>query len=81
MIIHAVGGGTLTKQERLELASLLVKAGYSVRLGKAKIDGKVTEYVEFSETVPFHTIEREQKNTRVVEGAGPYKEGEHGASE
>lgn len=81
MKIYAQNGGTLTKQERLDLATLLVKAGYSVRLGKAKNDGKTTEYVEFSETVPFHTIEREPKNARAVEDASPYKEGEHGASE
>lgn len=81
MKIYAQNGGSLTRQERLDLATLLVKAGYSVRLGKAKIDGKATEYVEFSETVPFHTIEQEPKNERAVEDASPYKEGEHGASE
>lgn len=47
MKIYAQNGGTLTKQERLDLATLLVKAGYVVSCGKVKVDGKATDYVEF----------------------------------
>lgn len=48
MRIYAQNGGSLTRQERLELASLLVKAGYCVSCGKAKVAGKAVDYVEFS---------------------------------
>ena len=47
MKIYAQNGGTLTRQERLDLATLLIKAGYVVSCGKAKVDGKATDYVEF----------------------------------
>lgn len=48
MRIYAQNGGTLTRQERLDLATLLVKAGYVVSCGKAKVAGKAVDYVEFS---------------------------------
>lgn len=48
MKIYAQKSGTYTKQELLDMATLLIKGGYTVRRGKAKIDGKPVEYVEFS---------------------------------
>lgn len=48
MRIYAQNGGTLTRQERLDLATLLVKAGYVVSCGKAKVAGKAVDFVEFS---------------------------------
>lgn len=43
--------GKLNEQDRLQLATLLIKAGYSVKIGKDKIPGKTTNiiYVEFTE--------------------------------
>lgn len=41
---------TLNESERLELARLLVKAGYTVRIGKEKEGNKAAvHYVEFEE--------------------------------
>lgn len=48
MKIYPQKGQTLTKGELLELAGLLVKAGYSVRLGKAKVGEKWIAAVEFT---------------------------------
>ena len=48
MKIYAQNGGTLTKQERLDIATLLLKAGYVVSVKKVKIDGKPTDVVEYS---------------------------------
>lgn len=48
MRIYAQNGGSLTRQERMEMASLLIKAGYVVSCGKAKVAGKAVDYVEFS---------------------------------
>lgn len=48
MKIFAQKGGTLTKGEMLELAGLLIKAGYTVRLGKAKVVDKFVQAVEFT---------------------------------
>lgn len=48
MRIYAQNGGSLTRQERLDLATLLIKAGYVVSCGKAKVAGKAVDYVEFS---------------------------------
>lgn len=47
MKIYAQKNGTYTKQELLELATLLIKGGYTVRRGKVKINEKPTEVVEF----------------------------------
>ena len=47
MRIYAQNGGSLTRQERLDLATILIKAGYVVSCGKAKVAGKATDYVEF----------------------------------
>ena len=63
MKIYAQNGGSLTRQERLDLATLLVKAGYCVNCGKAKVDGKAVEYVEFSAKPQTVT---ETKKTEVV---------------
>jgi hypothetical protein len=54
--IYAQKGGTSTRQERLDLATLLIKFGYVVSCGKAKIDGKAVDYVEFS-TKPQTVVE------------------------
>lgn len=40
--------GKLNEADRLQLATLLIKAGYSVRIGKEKPPGK-TNYVTFVE--------------------------------
>lgn len=48
MRIYAQNGGSLTRQERLDLATILIKAGYVVSCGKAKVAGKAVDYVEFS---------------------------------
>lgn len=69
MRIYAQNGGSLTRQERLDLATLLVKAGYTVSAKKVKINGKSVDVVEYN-AMP-----------QAVEDSGPYKEGEHGASE
>ena len=47
MKIYAQKNGTYTKQELLDLATLLIKGGYTVRRGKVKINDKPTEVVEF----------------------------------
>lgn len=59
MKIYAQNGGTLTKQERLDLATLLLKAGYTVTVKKIKIDGKATDVVEFN-AKPQAVIESEK---------------------
>lgn len=48
MKIFAQKGRTLTQAEILELAGLLVKAGYQVKLSRAKIENKVVTAVEFT---------------------------------
>lgn len=63
MRIYAQNGGSLTRQERLDLATLLVKAGYCVSCGKAKVAGKSVDYVEFS-AKPQAVVETEK--TEVV---------------
>ena len=47
MKIYAQKNGTYTKQELLDLATLLIKGGYTVCRRKAKINDKPTEIVEF----------------------------------
>ena len=59
MKIYAQNGGTLTRQERLDLATLLLKAGYTVTVKKIKIDGKATDVVEFN-AKPQAVIETEK---------------------
>ena len=41
--------GKMNEEDRLQLASLLVKAGYTVRIGKENIEGKTTTryYIAF----------------------------------
>ena len=46
MKIYPQNGGTLTRQERLDIATLLLKAGYVVSVKKVKIDGKAVDVVE-----------------------------------
>jgi hypothetical protein len=49
--IYAQKSGALNEQERLDIARLLIKAGYTVRIGREKPDGKAngafTYFVEF----------------------------------
>jgi len=40
--------GSLTPAERLQLATLLVKAGFTVRMGKTKEGSKYVSFVEAS---------------------------------
>lgn len=47
MKIYAQKNGTYTKQELLDLSTLLIKGGYTVRRCKMKINDKPTEVVEF----------------------------------
>lgn len=64
MRIYAQNGGSLTRQERLDLATLLLKAGYTVTVKKIKLDGKATDVVEFNakpQTVT-DTVEPEAQN-------------------
>lgn len=56
MKIYAQNGGTLTRQERLDLATLLLKAGYTVTVKKIKLDGKSTDVVEYS-SKPLPAVE------------------------
>ena len=44
--IYEVNGGSLTEAERLELARLLIKAGYTISLGRDKSSGKLRKYIE-----------------------------------
>ena len=48
MKVYAQKDGALSKNERLELAGLFIKAGYTVRLGKMKLGTKTVEFVEYS---------------------------------
>ena len=38
--------GRLVESERIELAKLLIKAGYTVRIGKEKQGSKAVAYIE-----------------------------------
>lgn len=49
MKIYAQKNGTLTQGEMQEIASLLIKAGYTVRLSTAKVsESKRVKAVEFT---------------------------------
>lgn len=48
MKIYAQRNCTLTQGELYELAGLLIKAGYTVRIGKAKVGEKFVKAVEFT---------------------------------
>lgn len=47
MRIYAQKNGSYTKQELLDLSTLLIKGGYTVRRCKVKVNEKPTEIVEF----------------------------------
>ena len=51
MKIYSVKQNGLNDADRLELARLLIKAGYTVRVGSEKPPGKTTNvyFVEFTE--------------------------------
>lgn len=48
MKIYTQKNGALTNGERIELATLLVKAGYSVSIGKMKLGTKSVQFVEYN---------------------------------
>ncbi len=48
MMIFAQQNGSYTKQELLDMATLLIKGGYTVKRGKAKIEGKPVECIVFA---------------------------------
>ena len=51
MKIKAQKGSSLNEAERLEMARLLVKAGYTVRIVKEKDGNKTVSYaIEYSES-------------------------------
>lgn len=43
--ISAQKGATVNNEDRLALATLLIKHGYSVRIGKEKAEGKQTSTI------------------------------------
>lgn len=51
--IYSLKSGSLNEQDRLELARLLIKSGYTVRLGREKPqdkpNGTFVYFVEFTE--------------------------------
>lgn len=49
MKIYPLKNGSLNEADRLEIARLLIKAGYTVRIGKEKTVGKNTNviFIEF----------------------------------
>ena len=47
MKIYPQKNGAYTKQELRDLAALLLKGGYSVRISKRKVNEKPVEMVEF----------------------------------
>lgn len=47
--IIAQNGAVVNTEDRLALASLLLKHGYTVRIGKDKIGGKTVTYIAFEE--------------------------------
>ena len=46
--IEVLKGYTLNEEERLQIARLLVKAGYQVRIVKEKQDGKSVIFIEYN---------------------------------
>ncbi len=46
-MIEAQKGFTLNENERLQMATLLIKAGYSVRITRIKQDGKSSICIEY----------------------------------
>ena len=46
MKIYTQPNGKLTEQDRLQLATLLIKAGYTVRIHKEMINSKPVQVVE-----------------------------------
>lgn len=51
MKIFSQKGSTLNENDRLDLARLLIKAGYRVRIGKEKLNGSntYTYFIEYEE--------------------------------
>nr|DAN05742.1 MAG TPA: hypothetical protein [Caudoviricetes sp.] len=49
--IYPQRGGALNENDRLDLARLLIKAGYKVRIGKEKMNGgrTYTYFIEYEE--------------------------------
>ncbi|WP_238724975.1 resolvase [Diplocloster agilis] len=61
-IICNSANGKLTEDEKLKLARLLVKAGYTVRVGKFKPEGK-TVYVHYIE----YNAKGDDKNAETIQ--------------
>lgn len=53
MKIYSFGSGSLNEQDRLQLATLLIKAGYTVKICKEKVVGKNTyrQVIEYTEGI------------------------------
>ena len=51
MRIYTLKNGSLNEADRLDISRLLIKAGYTVRIGKEKASGKTTNvtFIEFKE--------------------------------
>ena len=49
MKIYALKSGSLNELERLEIAKLLIKAGYTVRIGREKANSKSLSYIHYVE--------------------------------
>lgn len=49
--VYPQRGGALNENDRLDLARLLIKAGYKVRIGKEKMNGgsTYTYFIEYEE--------------------------------
>ena len=47
--IYSAKNNSLNEQDRLNMAALLIKAGYAVRLGREKINPKSSSYMYFIE--------------------------------
>ena len=47
--IYPAKGSSWNAEDRLNIATLLIKAGYSVRIGKEKIKSSIIYFIEFWE--------------------------------
>ncbi len=47
--IYSVKGTSLNEADRLQIASLLIKAGYTVKIGREKPKGSYIYFVEYWE--------------------------------
>jgi hypothetical protein len=65
MRIYALKHGSMTEQDREAIAAKLLKAGYTVRIGRnrdaGKTSGPYTYYVEYFDPQEFDLHEKEKK--------------------